>query len=150
MMAEKARFFGDEDSRARILQAASPKEMKALGRGIRGFDEARWRGVRERVVLKGSLLKFGQNPALLSFLLSTVGVLVEASPYDNIWGIGETLYTRTLCRRVRACDAFPLAGLLESDPLAAQPDTWAGDNLLGFILTQARDMLQEQAAAAPP
>ena len=49
-----------------------------------------------------------------------------------------------------ACDAAPLAGLLESDPLAAQPDTWAGDNLLGFILTQARDMLREQAAAAPP
>ena len=98
MMAEKARFFGDEGSRALILQAASPKEMKALGRGIRGFDEARWRGVRERVVLKGSLLKFGQNPALLSFLLSTAGVLVEASPYDNIWGIGETLCTRAPCR----------------------------------------------------
>ena len=147
MMAEKARFFGDEDSRALILQAASPKEMKALGRGIRGFDEERWRGVRERVVLKGSLLKFGQNPKLLSFLLSTTGVLVEASPYDNIWGIGETLCMRALCRRLRV---MPLAGLLESDALAAQPDTWAGDNLLGFILTQARDMLREQAAAAPP
>ena len=42
------------------------------------------------------------------------------------------------------------AGLLESDPLAANHETWAGDNLLGFILTQARDMFSAQAAAPPP
>jgi ribA/ribD-fused uncharacterized protein len=97
MMAEKARFFGDEESRALILQATSPKEMKALGRAIRGFDEERWRGVRERVVLKGSLLKFEQNPNMLSFLLSTSGILVEASPYDNIWGIGEYVWLTAAC-----------------------------------------------------
>jgi ribA/ribD-fused uncharacterized protein len=89
MMAEKARVFGDEETRELILAAATPKEMKALGRSIRGFDEERWRRCRERVVMKGTVLKFSQNPPMLQFLLSTSGVLVEASPYDTIWGIGK-------------------------------------------------------------
>jgi ribA/ribD-fused uncharacterized protein len=89
MMAEKARVFGDEETRELILKASTPKEMKALGRSIRGFDEDRWRQCREAVVMKGSLLKFAQNTSMMQFLLSTDGVLVEASPYDSIWGIGN-------------------------------------------------------------
>jgi hypothetical protein len=89
MMAEKARIFGDEHTRELILNAASPKEMKALGRIISGFDEEKWRRCRELVVFKGTLLKFAQNPRMLQFLLSTTGILVEASPYDPIWGIGK-------------------------------------------------------------
>ena len=89
MMAEKARVFEDEKTRELILNAATPKDMKSLGRSIRGFDEERWRRCRERVVMKGTVLKFSQNPPMLQFLLSTAGVLVEASPYDTIWGIGK-------------------------------------------------------------
>jgi hypothetical protein len=88
MMAEKARIFGDEETRELILNASTPKEMKALGRSIRGFNEDKWRQCREAVVMKGSLLKFAQNASMKQFLLSTDGVLVEASPYDSIWGIG--------------------------------------------------------------
>src|SRR6266540_1351617 len=32
MMAEKARLFGDEETRAQILQAARPEAVKKLGR----------------------------------------------------------------------------------------------------------------------
>jgi len=35
MMAEKARLFRDEETRARILAAAGPDEVKALGRQVR-------------------------------------------------------------------------------------------------------------------
>ena len=89
MMAEKARVFADEETRQLILSASTPKQMKELGRRIAGFNEEKWRQCREAIVLKGSLLKFEQNPKMLQFLLSTDGVLVEASPYDAIWGIGK-------------------------------------------------------------
>jgi ribA/ribD-fused uncharacterized protein len=94
MMAEKARVFGDEETRQLILKASTPKEIKDLGRCVRGFDEERWRQCRELVVLKGSLLKFAQNASMLRFLLSTRGMLVEASPYDTIWGIGDIICAR--------------------------------------------------------
>ena len=56
-----------------------------------------------------------------AFLLSTADtVIVEASPYDTIWGIG----------------------LLASDTKAQQAGTWLGENLLGFALMEVRDLLK--------
>src|SRR5262245_61057469 len=39
MMAAKAHLFGDEDVRAQILKAGSPKLAKQLGRQVKGFQE---------------------------------------------------------------------------------------------------------------
>jgi ribA/ribD-fused uncharacterized protein len=39
MMAEKARLFGDELTRGKILGGGSPGAVKALGREVRGFNE---------------------------------------------------------------------------------------------------------------
>jgi ribA/ribD-fused uncharacterized protein len=89
MMAGKARLFDDPDGLAAVLAAASPGAAKAAGRKVRGFDEARWRQARYDIVVAGNLAKFGQHADLRAFLVGTGNrVLVEASPYDRIWGIG--------------------------------------------------------------
>jgi ribA/ribD-fused uncharacterized protein len=120
MMHGKAVLFGDDDAAAQILVAAHPREHKALGRKVRGFDDAVWRREREAIVMAGNRAKFTQNPDLRALLLATAGTtLVEASPYDRIWGIG----------------------LAASDPRAQDPDQWRGQNLLGKILTALRDEL---------
>jgi len=39
------------------------------------------------IVTKGNFLKFSQNPELNEFLFSFDNkIIVEASPYDKIWG----------------------------------------------------------------
>ncbi|WP_329104933.1 NADAR family protein [Micromonospora sp. NBC_01699] len=120
MMTAKARLFGDESVAERVLAAGSPGAAKALGRRVRGFDQAVWAAHRFDLVVAGSVAKFGQHPDLRDYLVGTGGrVLVEASPVDPIWGIG-------------------LAG---TDPLAADPDRWPGLNLLGFALMSARAQL---------
>lgn len=120
MMAEKARLFGDEEIRMRIVRSRDPEEAKALGRQVRGFSSGTWASHRESVVLSGNLGKFGQNPRLEDFLLATApDVLVEASPHDSIWGIG----------------------LAEDHPDARIPARWRGRNLLGFVLMEVRDIL---------
>jgi ribA/ribD-fused uncharacterized protein len=125
MMAEKARLFGDERSAAAVLAAASPKEAKALGRSVRGFDGDRWDAAALDIVARGSTAKFGQDPQLRDYLVGTGdAVLVEASPLDAVWGIG----------------------LAADDPRARRPAEWPGRNLLGFALMQARHVL---AAAEP-
>ncbi|WP_326562306.1 NADAR family protein [Micromonospora sp. NBC_01796] len=120
MMAGKARLFGDESIAEQVLVAPSPGAAKALGRRVRGFDQAVWEAHRFDLVVAGSVAKFGQDPDLRDYLLGTGSrVLVEASPVDRIWGIG-------------------LAG---TDPAAEDPARWRGLNLLGFALMQARAQL---------
>lgn len=46
MMAEKARIMGDEETRKKILASTDPKEIKALGREVRNFDESIWQNYR--------------------------------------------------------------------------------------------------------
>ncbi|EIE99155.1 NADAR family protein [Saccharomonospora glauca] len=124
MMWRKAMLFGDRDSAEAILRAPHPRRAKELGRGVRGFDEHRWRQCRYDIVLAGCLAKFGQHTELRRFLLDTGDrVLVEASPVDRIWGIG----------------------LAADDPRAEDPSRWRGLNLLGFALTETRERLSSSA-----
>ena len=123
MMAEKARMFGDREMLARILEAGHPKEMKAYGRAVRNFDPDRWDAACYDIVKAGNLAKFSQNPELWDYLKSTgTRILVEASPRDRIWGIG----------------------MGKSNHDAADPAKWRGTNLLGFALTEVRDILLEK------
>ncbi|WP_328290182.1 NADAR family protein [Nocardia aurantiaca] len=120
MMAEKARLFGDEDMRSRILSSDTPADAKRMGRAISGFDQDTWEAHRFDIVLRGSIAKFGQHDQLRDFLLATTDkVLVEAAPRDTIWGIG----------------------LGAENPAASDPSRWRGGNLLGFALMDARDAL---------
>jgi ribA/ribD-fused uncharacterized protein len=120
MMASKARLFGDELVASRILDDPSPGAAKTLGRAIRGYDEEMWAANRYSIVIDGNMAKFGQNPALLAYLVATAGrVLVEASPTDRVWGIG----------------------LAADDRRAAQPSQWKGLNMLGFALMDVRERL---------
>ncbi len=125
MMHGKAILFGDPDVAAEILAADHPKKHKALGRKVKNFDDKRWKENREAIVLAGNRLKFTQNAELKATLLATRGTtLVEASPYDRIWGIG----------------------LSAKDPRAQDAATWRGQNLLGKILTKLRDELIAEGA----
>ena len=117
MMAGKARLFGDDEALARVLSNDDPVAAKQAGRGVRGYDDARWQARRYELVVDGNRAKFSQHVALGAFLLSTGDqVLVEASPVDAIWGIG----------------------LAADDPRAHDPAQWAGLNLLGFALMDVR------------
>ncbi|MEV6558681.1 NADAR family protein [Nocardia sp. NPDC051756] len=121
MMWGKARLFGDTDNAERVLAAPTPKAAKALGREVRGFDGKVWSAHRYDVVVRGNVAKFGQHAELTEYLLGTGDrVLVEASPVDQIWGIG----------------------LAADDPRAEDPAQWPGLNLLGFALMAARAELR--------
>lgn len=121
MMWHKAMLFDDPNSAEQILRASHPRQAKDSGRGVAGFDQARWEASRYEIVLAGSIAKFTQHPDLRRFLLNTSDrVIVEASPLDRVWGIGLTT----------------------DDPRASQPEHWRGLNLLGFALTEARTIIR--------
>lgn len=120
MMAEKARVFEDLETRDKIMQSPSPKEIKALGREVKNFNAEKWAQVAKDIVVKGNLHKFMQNIELCEFLINTGNkILVEASPCDTIWGIGMS----------------------ERDEGVTNPHNWKGTNHLGFALMEVRDEL---------
>ena len=51
MMAGKAQLFGDEEKRKEILACSDPKQIKALGRKVRGFDQKVWDKFKYAIVL---------------------------------------------------------------------------------------------------
>ena len=122
MMAEKARLFKDYETLEEILSVENQKEIKDLGRKIKNFNEELWNREKYEIVKSGNLAKFSQNENLNEFLLSTKGkILVEASPYDCVWGIGRGVNEEGI----------------------EDPKTWRGENLLGFALMEVRDTLGE-------
>ncbi len=123
MMCQKAVLFDDMEIAARIPDVRTPAEAKKLGRQVKNFDEALWMKHRNEIVIQGNYLKFNQHEDLCDFLLKTgTRVLVEASPVDNIWGIG----------------------LPQDADNIRDPHTWEGLNLLGFALMEVRDRLSEE------
>jgi ribA/ribD-fused uncharacterized protein len=90
MMYHKAILFNDISVAKQILLAANdPKEVKALGRKVRGFNEAKWGEKKFEIVVAANREKFGQHVHLKEQLLKTEGrEIIEASPMDKIWGIG--------------------------------------------------------------
>eukprot|EP00567_Pseudictyota_dubia_P012365 CAMPEP_0197443822 /NCGR_PEP_ID=MMETSP1175-20131217/9462_1 /TAXON_ID=1003142 /ORGANISM="Triceratium dubium, Strain CCMP147" /LENGTH=242 /DNA_ID=CAMNT_0042974505 /DNA_START=72 /DNA_END=804 /DNA_ORIENTATION=- len=123
MMHGKALLFEDGEMAELIMEAESPRKMKALGQSVRGFDEKTWKRHREDIVYRNNVAKFTQNEGLREALLATTGTLVEASPSDKIWGIG----------------------LNEDVARRTHPSQWKGLNLLGKILTRVRDEIRENS-----
>lgn len=123
MMAQKALLFGDEKVCREIMAAKHPKQFKDLGRKISGFSESVWDEHKQQIVVDANYAKFSQNPKLKEFLLRTnTRILVEASPYDKIWGIG----------------------MAADDKNVENPIMWNGQNLLGFALMEVRDGILEK------
>lgn len=118
MMSKKAELFGDVNMMKMIMDTDKADEIQKYGRRVKNFDEEIWNRFKFPIVLTGNYYKFSQIPELRRFLLGTGNaLLVEASPYDKVWGIG----------------------LKADDERALNPDTWKGKNLLGFALMEVRD-----------
>ncbi|GAB2841073.1 NADAR family protein [Ferruginibacter profundus] len=119
MMAQKALLFKDEEQYQNIISTDSPAKAKKLGRLVKNFEGELWGAKAFAFVVEGNLHKFSQHENLKQFLLHTGNrVIVEASPFDKIWGIGTKTH--------------------EADPLK-----WKGVNLLGFALMEVRDGLKK-------
>lgn len=132
MMAMKARLFGDVETAAKIMNLKGPyknqydfgqkyaKEQKKLGRLVKNFCPVGWHAVARDVVARANLAKFSQNEELMACLLYTGKyTLVEASPFDQLWGIG----------------------LSDQAEEAFNPAEWEGKNWLGQVLTELRDSI---------
>ena len=116
-MWTKAKFFKDDEIADKILHEPDPRENKKLGRLVKNYNDIEWNKRRVAAMLSVNILKYMQNPDYMQELLKTGDrILVEASPYDTIWGVG----------------------LHYTDPLILDEKNWRGENLLGRVLMDIR------------
>ena len=88
-MWEKAMHFNDITIANEILKEPNPRRNKELGRKVRNFNGEEWAKVSLKYMIDINYVKWSSNDKLKKLLLSTDNkILVEASPYDTIWGIG--------------------------------------------------------------
>ena len=62
MMYQKAILFQDLETAEKILRTDDAAEQKALGRAVRGFQEAIWEAQREDIIYRGVYEKVRQHP----------------------------------------------------------------------------------------
>lgn len=121
-MYRKAIFFNDVEIAHEIVATKSPREQKALGRKVKNFDATSWNEVAKDIMYEVNKLKYEQNEKLMDQLLQTDDTeIVEASPYDKIWGIGMD----------------------ENHPNVEDKTKWEGTNWLGEVLTSLREDIKD-------
>lgn len=136
MMYHKALNGGDTETAALILKTTSPRKQEGLGAKAVGFNEERWCEVRSGIVERGNLLKFRQGTNIVGLKMDDDGEvvksedlllgtgkweLVEASPFDRVWGIEFSA----------------------EQALSVERELW-GENLLGKALMRVRGILRGQ------
>lgn len=120
MMYHKCMAFKDTQRAQMVLDLEGPDQVKAVGRQIEAYTDAVWDAIRFDIVVMGNVLKFSQNPDFFEVMRNDCEkCIVEASPYDRIWGIGRS----------------------ETDPNLDDVDEWDGLNLLGYAIMEARERL---------
>ena len=125
MMVEKARMFGDNLSAIKIMDSQDPSVQKALGRKVKNFDIDKWEKRARYIVETANYAKFTQHEDCQRQLMdSGEKIIVEASPYDCIWGVG----------------------LRATDPKILDEKNWRGTNWLGEAIMDVRECLWIQKA----
>lgn len=120
MMYHKALTFNDIETANKILETLHPRDVKALGRLVKNYDDKLWSKVRFDIVTQGNILKFSQNQDLMDDLIKYQDLIfVEASPVDVIWGIG----------------------LHYEDYRVLDEKQWKGQNLLGKAINKVIKIL---------
>ena len=122
-MLSKASIMNDTETFLKILNSKSPFEAKKLGRVVKPFDQYIWDKNICNIAKDICLSKFSQNSNLKDILLSTGNkIIAEASPRDNIWGIG----------------------IGSKNPNTQNKNEWKGTNILGWALMEARESLNKK------
>ena len=134
IMSEKALLFNDFGTYTLIMGEPDASQCKKYGRNVQNFDDSMWDIIFREVIFHGYVGKATSDTGFANELLATGdAVLIEASPFDDIYGAGM--------KKSELLD--------EEGNLIVQPKLWhaykssrQGHNHLGFVLMAVRDYLK--------
>lgn len=135
MMSEKALLFEDFVSYKKIMEEQDPQKCKVFGKGVKNFDQDKWNANFREIIFMGNLFRAQYDIDFLYALLNTeYSLLIETSPYDDIYGAG-----------MEKKDLLDSSGFLK-----IPPEKWhkkgsqnQAQNNLGFVLMGLRDFYND-------
>ena len=123
IMACKASLMNDDETFYKIIMAKKPKIIKAYGRIVKNFDNDKWLRCVEAIAYYIVYQKFKKNEYIQKILLSTENaILVEASPYNKLWGVGLSINND---------DIYDI-------------EKWNGVNILSYALMKVHTQLRNE------
>ncbi len=134
LMSEMALLFRDMGTYELIVAEPDPNQCKKYARNIQHFDEAAWQMIFKEVIFHGNVGKAISDKEFAKTLLSTGdSILVEASPFDDIYGAG-----------MKESELLNEDGTLKVHPREwrAYKSERQAENALGFVLMAVRDYLR--------
>ena len=117
----KAIFFGDKTTAAKILNCIDALECKRTAKEISNYDHEKWKDIARSMCEEGIKAKFLQNQPLRDLLLSAKGKDLAECCADTLWGTGVPLHEDTCLDKT----------------------TWKSQGLLGQILCSVRDYIDD-------
>lgn len=121
-MIMKADLFKDDETKEKIIACKTAREAKALGRQVKNFKDSTWSVCRQIAMIVAVSQKFLGTDLQDKLLDTGEKYLIEASPYDKIWGVGMT----------------------KDNPDVYDTDKWQGLNELGHCLMTVRTGIREE------
>ncbi len=134
LMSEMALLFRDMGTYELIMAEPDPNQCKKYARNIQHFDEAAWQMIFKEVIFHGNVGKAISDKEFAKALLATGdSILVEASPFDDIYGAG-----------MKESELLNEDGTLKVHPREwrAYKSERQAENALGFVLMAVRDYLR--------
>ena len=125
--AERARFFGDDDTLKKILMSRDPYECKTLGHRVKDFDQSKWDDRAGSVADTVIRAKVNQHDFIKQFLLNTGDKKLAEAAEDSLWGCGLKL----------------------DDPNVVKYDKWLRVGHAGRVLMSIRSELRSPPNSPP-
>ena len=116
IQSQKSDLFGDNRAKARIMASNDPREMKDIGRRIRGYVDSEWKAQTDEVIMECLRRKVYDHKAVQDYLLSTGDKIIGEATPDRHFGIGLHI----------------------GDSRVLNYDEWQGRNLMGRSLMEIR------------
>ena len=118
----KAQFFGDDVTASEILKETDPLKQYQLGQKVAGYEEGkqRWLPSGKQALLKANIAKYEQHKAAKQALLATGDDVIGEASVNRTWGIGLSI------RQKEAIDK----------------SKWSGQNIMGEILMNVRELIK--------
>ena len=127
IQATKAGGAGEDVIKHQILTSNTAYEAKIHSKKI-SVDTEEWQKEAKNIALTGCLEKFTQNDTLRRYLLRTGSKQIIEATKDEFWGSGIPLHNEKCLSK----------------------KSWTGQNTMGKVLMEIRDILQSDTPPEVP
>ena len=120
IQSKKAELFGDQLSYDEIMKSDDPRQMKQMGKRIKGYKDAEWKRQSSDIIMECVRNKVYSHKEIQDYLLATGDKIIGEGTPDPHFGVGIHI----------------------GDSRVLNLDEWTGNNIMGKALMETRSEIK--------